>query len=52
MGIHSATGTEYKWPWYGRLVGAYFTGHPPVDEENLIIENRNDPSTRCFKNVQ
>lgn len=49
VGIHSATVTEYKWPWYGRLVGAYFIGHPPVDEGNLIIENRNYPSTRCFK---
>ena len=27
-GIHSATDTEYDWPWYGRLVGAYFNGHP------------------------
>ncbi len=28
VGIHSATDTEYDWPWYGRLVGAYFNGHP------------------------
>ena len=27
-GIHSATDTEYDWPWYGRLAGAYFTSHP------------------------
>jgi cytochrome c len=28
VGIHSGTDTEYDWPWYGRLAGAYFNGHP------------------------
>src|SRR5215831_3187255 len=28
VGIHSATDTEYEWPWYGKLAGAYFNGHP------------------------
>src|SRR4249919_3492382 len=28
LGIHSATDCEYEWPWYGRLVGAYFLDHP------------------------
>ena len=28
MGIHSAADTEYDWPWYGKLVGAYFKNHP------------------------
>src|SRR5262245_57027281 len=28
VGIHSATDTEYEWPWYGHLAGAYFTSHP------------------------
>ena len=29
MGLHAAADTEYGWPWYGRLVGAYFRNHPP-----------------------
>ena len=29
-GIHSASDTEYGWPWYGGLVGAYFRDHPGV----------------------
>jgi type 1 glutamine amidotransferase len=29
LGVHSATDTEYDWPWYGGLVGAYFADHPP-----------------------
>lgn len=28
MGIHAAADTEYNWPWYGQLVGAYFDSHP------------------------
>ncbi len=28
VGIHSAADTEYDWPWYGKLVGGYFDGHP------------------------
>jgi len=28
VGIHAAADTEYSWPWYNQLVGAYFNGHP------------------------
>lgn len=28
VGIHAASDTEYEWPWYGRLVGAWFASHP------------------------
>lgn len=28
VGIHAAADTEYDWPWYGGLVGAYFDNHP------------------------
>ncbi|MEO8367153.1 MAG: ThuA domain-containing protein [Pseudoxanthomonas sp.] len=28
MGIHAAADTEYDWPWYGELVGAWFKSHP------------------------
>ncbi|RYY34616.1 MAG: PKD domain-containing protein, partial [Sphingobacteriaceae bacterium] len=33
-GVHAAADTEYDWPWYNKLVGAYFTSHP------------NDPNVR------
>ena len=29
VGVHAAADTEYDWPWYGGLVGAYFESHPP-----------------------
>ena len=28
IGIHAATDTEYDWPWYNQLSGAYFDNHP------------------------
>lgn len=30
VGIHAAADTEYDWPWYGQLVGAYFKSHPEI----------------------
>lgn len=46
VGVHSAADTEYAWPWYGQLVGAYFTSHPllPV-EVTVTTEDANHPST-------
>jgi type 1 glutamine amidotransferase len=45
VGVHSATTTEVDWPFYGELVGAYFTGHPDVQSASVIVENANHPST-------
>ena len=47
-GIHAATDTEYGWPWYGRLVGARFATHPPVQEAVVRIEDRAHRSTRML----
>lgn len=30
MGVHAAADTEYDWPWYGELVGAWFHQHPSM----------------------
>jgi cytochrome c len=45
VGIHSATDTEYGWPFYGGLVGAYFAGHPDIQTATVQIENTANPST-------
>jgi type 1 glutamine amidotransferase len=45
VGIHSATDCEYNWPWYGKLVGAYFKSHPAQQEAKLMIVDKNHPST-------
>ncbi len=46
VGVHSAADTEYDWPWYGELVGAWFENHPPVQEAVIDVEDRDHPSTR------
>lgn len=36
LGVHAAADTEYEWPWYGELVGAYFSGHPPGLQDTRV----------------
>lgn len=54
MGIHAASDTEYDWPWYGKLVGAYFTSHPNdpnVREAKMKVVNRQHLSTSHLKDT-
>lgn len=44
VGIHSASDTEYDWPWYGRLMGAYFKNHPPGLQSSVLRSESNHPS--------
>jgi len=37
VGVHSASDTEYDWPWYGRLVGAYFAAHPRIQSATVRV---------------
>ncbi|WP_316841533.1 ThuA domain-containing protein [Pedobacter gandavensis] len=37
VGVHAATNTEFDWPWYGKLVGAYFVKHPAPQFANLKV---------------
>lgn len=46
VGIHSASGTERDWEWYGQLVGAFFKVHPKIQELKVQVEDRQHPSTR------
>ncbi len=46
VGIHAASDTEYDWPWYGRLVGAYFESHPRVQPATLHVLDTTHASTR------
>lgn len=46
MGIHAATDTEYDWPWYGKLVGAYFKSHPEQQQATIDVVDRSHPSTK------
>ncbi|MFE0690164.1 ThuA domain-containing protein [Streptomyces xiamenensis] len=45
LGVHSASGTEYDWPWYGELVGARFDGHPALQPGVVQVEDHDHPAT-------
>ncbi|WP_377268626.1 ThuA domain-containing protein [Peterkaempfera sp. SMS 1(5)a] len=44
-GVHSASGTEPDWPFYGELVGARFAGHPEIQAAALTVEDPDHPAT-------
>jgi glucose/arabinose dehydrogenase/plastocyanin len=50
-GIHAASDTEYTWPWYGQMIGAYFRNHPAgTPTATVNIEDANEPSTTGLPN--
>ncbi|MES1219701.1 MAG: ThuA domain-containing protein [Bacteroidota bacterium] len=51
VGVHAATDAEYNWPWYGKLAGGYFNGHPKEQKANFIIKDKNHPATSFFKDT-
>jgi cytochrome c len=49
--VHSATDTEYNWPFYGELVGAYFKSHPAQQKAKLTVVDKNHPATAHLPDV-
>jgi len=45
LGVHSASDTAYAWPFYGRLVGAYFRRHPAIQLAIMDVTDRRNPAT-------
>ena len=46
VGIHSAADTEYDWPFYGNLVGAYFKQHPAQQNATIKVADKVHPATK------
>jgi len=49
FGIHAAADTEYDWPFYNQLVGAYFDNHPNdpnIREATVMCKNKNHVCTQ------
>src|SRR3954454_1846863 len=45
-GVHAAADTEYIWPYYGQMIGAYFKSHPDgTPQATVRIEDADEPST-------
>ncbi|WP_425628903.1 ThuA domain-containing protein [Cellulophaga lytica] len=49
VGIHAAADAEYNWPWYNKLVGGYFNGHPKVQKATLQVIDSTHLSTKMLK---
>jgi type 1 glutamine amidotransferase len=48
VGIHAASDTEYDWPWYGALVGAYFRAHPAVQSATVRVDDASHAATSAL----
>jgi len=48
VGIHAAADAEYNWPWYNKLVGAYFKSHPKQQEAELHVADANFAATKTL----
>lgn len=49
VGIHAAADAEYNWPWYNKLVGAYFLSHPGnpnVRKATVVVTDTTHPATK------
>lgn len=46
VGIHAAADTEYEWPWYNKLVGAYFKSHPKQQNAVVHVVDKKFPATK------
>lgn len=51
VGVHSATDTESSWPWYNKLVGAYFADHPEIQPATIHVTKESHPSTNFLPDV-
>ncbi|HYP06090.1 MAG TPA: ThuA domain-containing protein [Bryobacteraceae bacterium] len=45
VGIHSATGSERKWPYFWSLMGGRFIRHPVLQKFTVLVKDTNHPST-------
>ncbi|MBX3112116.1 MAG: ThuA domain-containing protein [Fimbriimonadaceae bacterium] len=46
LGVHAAADTEYDWPWYGQLCGAWFKSHPAIQKVTVDVVDRRFPATK------
>jgi type 1 glutamine amidotransferase len=45
VGVHAAADTEYDWPYYGQLMGAWFSNHPAIQQATVRNEDRAHAAT-------
>lgn len=45
VGVHSATDTEYDWPWYQTMLGTHFASHSTIQPARVVIADGVHTST-------
>jgi len=50
-GIHSSNAVERDWPWYWALVGGKFIRHAPHQEFNVVVTDKDHPSTGFLPSI-
>ena len=45
VAIHSASGSERDWPWFWKNLGGKFVRHPPLQDFDVQVIDKNHPST-------
>lgn len=45
VGVHAAADTEYDWPFYNKVVGAYFLSHPKQQKAVIQVKDKNHLAT-------
>ncbi|MEV7401337.1 ThuA domain-containing protein [Streptomyces sp. NPDC091267] len=51
VGVHAAADTEYDWPAYEHLVGAWFKSHPAIQQAKVVTEDHAHPATAHLDDV-
>jgi type 1 glutamine amidotransferase len=45
VGVHAAADTEYDWPFYNQVVGAYFLSHPKQQKAIIQVKDKSHAAT-------
>ncbi len=48
VGIHAAANANYQWPWYGKLVGAYYTNRSEVQQATITTIDNGHPAGKAL----
>ncbi|MCH5600203.1 ThuA domain-containing protein [Niabella ginsengisoli] len=51
VGVHAATDTEYDWPWYNKMIGAWFESHPKQQVAKLIVKDKKHLATKHLPEI-
>ena len=48
VGIHSASGSERKWPWFAAMLGGRFVRHPELQPFTIKVIDKDHPATKAL----